>query len=205
MKHQLSCQTDRARLAWGRLTSAVPRQCLFIATTNSDRYLKDPTGNRRFHPVTVGAINLDALKRDRDQLWAEAYRRAQGGELADLPKDLWSAATEAQEARRVIGAFEERLGELVDGVTGIVIKETLWGALGRPDAAQRTQTEMNSLTETMRRLGWKPDRIRPQGNKDKVPVYVKAGPGLAPEWLVLHEGKFMHEAQRTFHMRGAGF
>lgn len=48
-----------------------PRRLVFIGTTNSDEFLADDTGERRWLPVRVGEVNVNAIVRDRDQLWAE--------------------------------------------------------------------------------------------------------------------------------------
>tara|TARA_R100000700_G_C3177065_1_gene152061 strand:+ start:1543 stop:2772 length:1230 start_codon:yes stop_codon:yes gene_type:complete len=73
IKAFLSTSTDRYRGMYSRHYTESPRGCVFIGTTNEDHFLRDSTGNRRFWPVHCGnQIDLDKLKSDVDQLWAEA-------------------------------------------------------------------------------------------------------------------------------------
>lgn len=95
-----SRKVDRARPAYGRARVDRPRRCIFVATTNNDTYLKSQTGNRRFWPVRVGRINLEALARDRDQLWAEAVAIEKSGIALGLPERFWKEAAEVQDSRR---------------------------------------------------------------------------------------------------------
>jgi predicted P-loop ATPase len=48
-----------------------PRRLVFIGTTNEDQFLADATGNRRWLPMRVGQVDVEAIKRDVNQLWAE--------------------------------------------------------------------------------------------------------------------------------------
>src|SRR5262249_10158766 len=90
---------DRARAAYGRYVTEQPRRCVFFATTNNERYLKSQTGNRRFWPVRTDRIDIDALRRDRDQLWAEAAHVEASGATLVLPEHLWAIARAEQEKR----------------------------------------------------------------------------------------------------------
>jgi len=47
------------------------RRCILFGTTNRTDILADETGNRRWLPVHVERCDVEAIARDRDQLWAE--------------------------------------------------------------------------------------------------------------------------------------
>ncbi len=100
IKAFLTRTSDRYRPPYERYVITVPRQCVFAGSVNPDTYLRDETGNRRFWPLRCGEIDLDGLRRDRNQLWAEAVARFNSGApwwLED--RDLIASATTEQEAR----------------------------------------------------------------------------------------------------------
>jgi putative DNA primase/helicase len=78
-KKFLTQHVDLFRPPYGRKLVKYPRRCVFAGTVNLDAYLKDDSGNRRFWPVRVTAIDADALRRDVDQLWAEAVALYKAG------------------------------------------------------------------------------------------------------------------------------
>lgn len=75
----LTACADNYRAPYERRSQWVPRATVFAASTNDRIPLTDETGGRRYWPVTCGRIDLEALKRDRDALWSEAYALYQAG------------------------------------------------------------------------------------------------------------------------------
>lgn len=72
IKRWITMQEDVARFAYARHEQRFPRMFVLACTTNNYEYLNDPTANRRYWPFKAKAIDIEALKRDRTQLWAEA-------------------------------------------------------------------------------------------------------------------------------------
>ena len=111
IKQFMSQRVDRFRAAYGRHVKDMPRCCVFFGTTNTEDYLQDKTGNRRFLPIDVGkqpakkSVWRD-LDQEIDQLWAEAVVRWRLGEPLYLAGDLADAAKAQQEDHREVSARE---------------------------------------------------------------------------------------------------
>lgn len=103
VKAHLSKQVDIYRAAYARRVLEHPRQCVFCGTTNEALFLKGDTGNRRFWVIPVVAELRkykdwsEAIRRDRDQLWAEAVHYYKLGEPLYLSEELEAQAKQRQQ------------------------------------------------------------------------------------------------------------
>lgn len=95
-------QIDRIRQPYARLSQNIPRSSIFIGTINPDLfgYLSDPTGNRRYWPIETTKIEIDKLKQDRDQLFAEAVHRYRAGEPFHFDDIKLVRAAEKEQEKR---------------------------------------------------------------------------------------------------------
>jgi hypothetical protein len=153
IKAFLSRTHDRARLVWDKVTSQKPRQCIFVGTTNDPEYLKDLTGNRRFWPVTVVGFDLNALERDRDQLWAEAAALEAMGASIRLPEKLWPIAAIEQAKVTTQDPYRDVLQDHLGDKEGKISSESIWTILDMR-AGQRGQEQSRRIADAMRSLGW---------------------------------------------------
>lgn len=81
LKSFMSTAADTFRPPFGTAAAKFPRAMVFCGTTNETHYLADATGSRRFWTITVpGDVNIDLVRADRDQLWAEAVVAFRAGE-----------------------------------------------------------------------------------------------------------------------------
>lgn len=101
IKAFITRREDKYRPAYGRHVVNVPRQNIFIGTTNVvDGFLRDPTGGRRWliaETTGKGELNPHEMTdATRDQIWAEAVYYANKGEPLWLEGEVLAEATDIQ-------------------------------------------------------------------------------------------------------------
>lgn len=171
VKAFLSAPTDRYRPPYGRNMVESHRQCVFVGTTNEASFLADPTGARRFWPVTVGEIDIEAVKRDRLMLWAEAVEAWQAGETWWLTRDEDAELREAQEQYQHEDPWEVALDEWLASAEnaaqargGMRVGELLTQALKMDRDRMGKQHEMR-FGGMLQRRGWQKRRDRRGGKR----------------------------------------
>jgi predicted P-loop ATPase len=160
-----SQQTERFRLPYGHRIVEIKRQCVFMGTTNADTWLKDETGGRRYWPVRCrGPIDLDGLRRDRDQLWAEALVAYESGRSwwLDDPEIIAEAVGEQRGRyeddpwQESVIKFAEQEADTADGsVTIAKILLRIGVELQNQDQGKR-----NRVARCLKSVGWERFRKR---------------------------------------------
>jgi len=152
LKAFLSRTRDRARMSYDRANTELLRQSIIVGTTNHEKFLRDQTGNRRFWPVRDVKFDLDKLKQDRDQLWAEAAAREAEGASIRLPPELWSNAGEQQEEHTIGEPWIEAIQNVLGDIRGKLLSEDAWLLVGMT-TEKRTQAHNEGLGLAMRACG----------------------------------------------------
>lgn len=172
IKAFVSRATDRFRPPYGKQVIESPRQCVFAGSVNHSTYLRDETGGRRFWPVRCGEIDVDALARDRDQLWAEAVSQYRGGAVWWLETQELIQEAEQQQSDRyeedpwhgLIAAWIENpqerrdqtghpVAELTSDDKSVCIADILNHCIGKRQD-QWTQGDQNRVARCLRALKW---------------------------------------------------
>jgi predicted P-loop ATPase len=114
VKMLVSQQTSDVRASYARLHAQYPRRAVFAGSTNRDEFLRDPTGARRFWPVTVTRqLDLEALRGLRSLLWGEAVGAYLRGVSWHLGASEEALASQVRESHEEEDAVTEKVRELL--------------------------------------------------------------------------------------------
>ncbi|RJT42033.1 hypothetical protein D3227_04985 [Mesorhizobium waimense] len=176
VKKFLPRQIDRFRPPYGRSVIEAPRRVVMAGTINPEGnpYLHDPTGARRFWPLECRKIDIDAIHRDRDQIWAEAVALFKSGAQWWIKEDETPTVEAEQEKRTDVDVWVSHIAPMLKtrtSVTQLEIFETL-GIL-KKDADRRHSDRVGRI---MKKLGWQAERDRKDG-EDRT-IYRSGKPDL---------------------------
>ena len=168
---------DGVRLAYARHPSNLPRQCVFIATSNDPQVCPDDeTGNRRWVVVSLknGSQVEPWLKSNREQLWAEALAEHADGHRANLPRNLKAAQAQAAEDHRLRDALEDLVAMLekrmtpldAEGMTVIQVGDRINERRKNSYGINPTdRAEQMRLGKALRNRGWTRERVMIGGER----------------------------------------
>ncbi|MFP3614982.1 VapE family protein, partial [Paraburkholderia sp. SIMBA_050] len=153
-KSFFATETDRFRNFYGKRATDVHRQGVFAGSVNFDTYLKDESGNRRYWPIRVGGpVDIEALRRDRDQLWAEAvhlYRRRVIWHVTEEERPLF----EIEQTERYEGdVYEDKIARAIEYSSRTTMEEILADVL-KLDTSKWTLPEQRRVGKALKSLGW---------------------------------------------------
>jgi hypothetical protein len=184
LKAFISTRQDNYRPPYGRTSQDFQRAVIFAGTINEHEYLSDPTGARRFWPFLCGTIKVDAIRCDRDQLWAEAVDAYHKGETWWLDD---SKIVAEQEKRQEDHPWHDAIEDFVATKTETTVDEILthletpidngiYTPGPRPKIARRKADQM-AVGAILRRLGWE----RKQVGHLRTRSWIKAATDAEPE------------------------
>ena len=167
LKQFISNTIDDCRPAYARRSVRFERQSVFIGTFNPDatgQYLTDATGNRRFAPMNLGggAINEAAIKKIRDQIFAEAYYLVLNGEATYIHDGEINKLLEREQNKRMSA------DTLMEPVTAYIYKHEpyfisitdVWVKALQGDVKQQTIAHSRRIAIILRNLGYTNKTIR---------------------------------------------
>ncbi|WP_052481024.1 virulence-associated E family protein [Gilvimarinus agarilyticus] len=180
-KQFFGSSVDKYRPSYGRMVQTFARQCVFAGSTNQDAYLKDATGNRRYWPVKCSRVDKEALQRDRDQLWAEAFHLFKEGATWYPLEEHKRFFEPQQDARFDEDVWQDKIEGYLYGLAKgrVTMYEIMEEGLGLA-AAQMKPPEQKRIGQIMARLRWHKVRARAPGGKRESAYEAPSDWSIAP-------------------------
>jgi len=162
LKKFITTKTDSYRTPYSRTIKEYPRRSILVGTTNEQEILADPTGSRRFWVIPVkGKIPVDQLLKERDLLWAAAYKLWKSGESVKLTDEQEDLVEEFNKQFQVVDPWVDKIQEYVYDKDEVNLPE-LFTHL-QIETARQDVGSSKRIGAVLSRLGWETSRRRSGG------------------------------------------
>lgn len=184
IKSFVSRREDDYRSVYDKRSKRHLRHCVLAGTTNEMECLSDDTGERRFWALLCTKLNLHALERDRDQLFAEALY-AYRYRYPDGSRYLWYMAdSHSQELAKYAAAQRKIRPDWWDDFLDVLDNLPVGAELDQPTlrsvmpglgTREMDQKTKRALSGGLEEMGWERRQGRRDGGRNGV-YYVKPLP-----------------------------
>lgn len=153
VKGWITQRADRFVPKYENAAVTVQRRHILIGTTNEVGFLPEGAGRRRWLPIRVLQADLEALERDRDQLWAQGAAMFAAGGVAWERVQILAAGEYEQWAEEEMGLEKVALWIEENPAEYYRTEEILTQAMGSDLRNGRNYMEKQAA-RIMRKLGW---------------------------------------------------
>ncbi len=170
-------QVDSSRLAYGvGMAQDFPRHFVVVGTINEHAILHDQHGNRRFDIIDVTKIDIEALKRDREQILAEACVLEKTYGYLVLPDAVKPDAKAMQDEALVRDNMADDIEDALASRYGFVARDDIYDhvlTITKTHSKRNDREIARVIKETVSRLGWKETQLN---NARRTRGYARLGP-----------------------------
>jgi len=166
-KDFVSRTDERYRPPFGRAFIRVPRQVVFVGTTNLKSMLRDPTGERRYWICRIPdnvVLDLEWVKAHRDEIWSAALQLAIAGtpHWIDEGTAMAMELRTSQEQHAERDPWEEILRDYLRGKTWVATRDLYRWAISHGETGWEGRfgvREQNRINTACQRIGCDPEIV----------------------------------------------
>ena len=180
LKNFITTARDMLRRPFGRKHEGLDRPSVFAGSCNTDDFLRDNTGERRYWVIEIrDRLDLKKVERMRDAVWSAIYADFKRGDRPFLPPEL---EVENEERNTDFTADSPLLDDVREIIRG---KRWLEKKIVRDICKDKNLVPIGYLDKEIKRamtqLGWSEDRCRL--GKLRGPRYWRVDRGVNTESL----------------------
>jgi len=168
-KNFITKREDLFRAPYGRKLEKKPRRVAFCGSVNHQSdYFKDDSGNRRFFPAYCTLIDIEKLKADVDQLWAEAlfcYRDGVKWWIEPHERELFAFE---QDKRFQEDIWRDLIEEYCIGRDCVSVGEILEQAIKMEKSRWEANATKRVGSILGRRMGWIKSQVSVGGKRPRM-------------------------------------
>ena len=167
VKSFLSRKVDTFRAPYERTAVRHPRRGVIVGSVNPDEFLRDDENRRLWVIPVTERIDIEAVSRDRDAIWAAAVELYKIGTPINLSSDDENLLRDSNTQFSVPDPWEDTIESWVNSRANTIVKpgENLeWvivddlytQCLGITEVKNRTTIDKHRVTGVLRRSGFSP-------------------------------------------------